>query len=143
MQKITVIAIGLLYIAYTLVETDLNALSAEQFFQLFSKILFVLSIAIIFVLLKHKNWKQKIRLLTLVATLTFIFYNTSIQLQNFFEKGTRIFSEVKYSQLETMGPYVNFQIYYSLGKIVLLDLFAIFAYFAINRTLNDLQETNE
>ena len=143
MQKIAVITIALAYTTYALFETESYTLNPEQFFRPYSKILFVLLIAVTLIFIKYKNWKSKIKVLTLIATLTFIFYNTSLQLQNFFESGTRIFGEVKFSQFETMGPYVDFQIYYRLGKIVLLDLFAIFAFFAINKTVNEVEETKE
>lgn len=144
MQKIAVAIISLSYVGYTLFETESYALNPEQFFRPYSKILFVLLIAITLTFIKHKNWKSKIKVLTLVTVLTFIFYNTSLQLQNFFEMRTRIFSnDITFEQISLLGPLADFEIYYRIGKIVLFDLFAIFAFFAINKTVNEIEETKE
>jgi len=156
MQKIAVLAVALSYVSYLLFDASSYALSPEQFFRPYSKIFFVLCIALALVFMKRNNWKSKIKLLTLATTLVFIFYTTSLQLQYFFESGNRYLDfelakntagDLKFENIEKMSSWIkneiHFQIFYRIGKIILLDLFAIFAFFAINKTINELEETKE
>lgn len=141
------------YTAYLLFDTGSYALNPEQFFRPYSKILFVLFITFILMIIKYKNWKSKVKILTLWATLIFILFNTFLQLQNLFTKGSEIVNYITkledptIANIEALNPWIasktQFEIYYRLGKIVLLDIFAIFAFFAINKTVNELEETKE
>lgn len=144
MQKIAILAVTLSYVAYILIYSESYALSPEKFFLPYSKILFVVCISLALTLIKYKNWKAKIKLLTLVTVLTYIFYNTSLQLQNFVEIKKIIFSEViTFEEMSALGPFMDGEIYYSIGKIVFYDLFAIFTFFAVNITVNEFDETKE
>lgn len=143
-QKIIIGTVGLIYIIYQLVKTELYSISIDSSFQSYLATAYISSLLIALLLMKRKDWKSKIKLLTLAALLAFIFYTTSTQLNSMYDGfGVLADENLNYEQLQVINPYINFVTYYRLGKIAFFDIFAIFAFFGIFKTVNDIKISEE
>lgn len=151
-QRMSIALLAILYAAYTLYTASSFELQPDQFFKPYSKIAFVIALAACLAFVQRQNWKQQIRILTLAAVLIFIFFNTSLQLSNFFEVGTQITDldnakntagQLQFDNIDKLSSWIasriQFESSYRLGKILLLDIFAIFAFIAINRTIDKIK----
>lgn len=143
-HKATLVILTLAYIAYIIYNADSLAFSSTQFFHPYTKILFILIIVIALLLMKNKNCKNKMKILTLIAVAVAMFFVTSLQLHALFDFNSKIFkSDLTYEQTGFLAPVVYSQIYYRIGKIVLFDIFTIFCFWAINKTIDDVEIINE
>lgn len=143
-QRYFFILLAILYCIFSLYTCEDLKLNANIYFQPYSNIVFVFAVAVALFLMKRKNWKTKIKLLTLAVVLIFMTFNTMLQLHIMHNVGSKILNEeramstekiISFDNVEKQSKWIaneiQFEVYYRIGKIILLDILAIFAFFAI------------
>ena len=147
---------GALYIGHLLYVTYLkNAwqITPDNLYTPYSEIILALVMIVTLSLIKRANWKVKIKIVALVATLSFLAFNTVFQLDGLFDQGTKYTSkeraknasgETTFDHIEQMSPWIkndlHFVISYRIWAILLLDLIAIFGFMSVNKILDSYIE---
>jgi len=127
-QRLLIALFGLLIIAHTVVSNLNWKTSVDNFYRPYSTVIFIIIITLSLYFLKKENWKQKLRVIVLLSMTSFILFNTFLQLGSYFNG-------------QNMGvEHFNAWGIYRMSKIILLDIFAIFTFFAINYTINKLED---
>lgn len=124
----------------------------ETLYRPYSQILFVWGILLCLFFMKKKNWQTKMHILTITVLLTVMSFVTTTQLTQLhnsrgiildMERTSRTQDFVNWAAIENMSHWVanelTYVITYRVGKIILFDILAIFAFFAISKVIKESQ----
>ncbi|MFH1546299.1 MAG: hypothetical protein ABIE14_02900 [Patescibacteria group bacterium] len=89
-------------------------------------------------LAKKNSWEKMIRIIVLVFTVAFIYFNTSIQLLIFFKVANQITNPEVYNAW--ISDQIDFWTMYEIWKIIFMDFFAVFLFLAVNKTLDKIKD---
>ncbi len=140
-QRLLILLLGFLILAHIVASNFHWGTSIDNFYRPYSSIIFILVVTGPVAFLKKQNWKNKLRIIVLCFVLSFIIFNTYLHLGHLFDLKESVISAVDTSfDLQLVEAMVRWDIYYRIGKILLLDVFAIFTFVSINYTLNKIKD---
>ncbi len=128
----------------------------EDLYRPYSKIFFVWVTFLCLFFMKKKNWQTKIHILTIIVLLTVMSFVTTTQLNQLHSSRSTIIDiertentsgEQQFNNIESMSHWITNEVAYSItyrvGKIILFDILAIFAYFAISKVIKESQLSDD
>ncbi len=135
-QRVLILALGISYILFILYESPNYTFSLNSAMRPYSTILFVSVMFFLLAFMSRNNWKQKIKILLLLSVLVFMYFKTADQLDSFYSISKKRATLIL---IKNSLSFVNFWTYYHLGKILMLNIFAIFTFYAVNKTVDGIE----